>query len=151
MGCVERLLSLLPLDYQVSVEWKNRKAAQNHLFEKIRRLLEERYQNVSMGDLIAAFGHDTFYFNRLIKRHTGLTYSAFLQNIRLEKAALLLKTTEYPVEKVARKVGYENLSYFYKIFVNKFKVNPREMRKNNAETAITDKHNETLKSQIKSV
>jgi AraC-like DNA-binding protein len=129
MGYVERLLSLLPLDYQVSVEWKNCKAAQNHLFEEIRRLLEERYQTVSMPDILAAFGHNKDYINQLVKRHTGMTYSAFLQHIRLEKAELLLKNTEFPVEEVARKVGYENLSYFYKIFTNKFKIKPNEMRK----------------------
>jgi AraC-like DNA-binding protein len=129
MGYVERLLSLLPLDYQVSVEWKNRKAEGNHRFQEIRHFLEEQYRHVSMNDLIAAFGHDMFYFNRLIKSHTGMTYSAFLQNIRLEKAELLLKTTEYTVEEIADMVGYENLSYFYKIFTNKFKMKPREMRK----------------------
>jgi AraC-like DNA-binding protein len=82
-----------------------------------------------MRDLIAAFGHNTDYFNRLIKRRTGMTYSSFLQNIRLERAGFLLKTTEYPVGEIAHKVGYENLSYFYKIFTNRFQMKPNEMRK----------------------
>jgi AraC-like DNA-binding protein len=129
MGYVERLLSLLPLDYEVSVEWNDRRAVENRLFEKIRFLLEDCHEDVSMQDLIMAFGHNKDYFNRLIKRHTGMTYSAFLQNIRLEKAKLLLQTTEFPVEEIASKVGYENLSYFYKIFTRKFRMKPNEMRK----------------------
>jgi AraC-like DNA-binding protein len=100
----------------------------NHFFEKIRFLLEDCYENVSMQDLIAAFGHNADYFNRLIKRRTGMTYSAFLQNIRLERAEFLLKTTEYSVGEIAHKVGYENLSYFYKIFTNRFRIKPNEMR-----------------------
>ncbi|MDR0707994.1 MAG: AraC family transcriptional regulator, partial [Treponema sp.] len=129
MGCVERLLSLLPLDYKVSVEWNDRKSEENRLFEKTRFLLEDCYEDVSMADLIAAFGHNKDYFNHMIKRHTGMTYSAFLQNIRLEKAELLLQSTEFPVEQIARKVGYENLSYFYRIFTRKFAMKPDEMRR----------------------
>jgi AraC-like DNA-binding protein len=133
MGYVERLLSLLPLDYQVSVEWRDRKDEQKHHFEEIRRFLEERYKDVLINDLVKAFGHSIYYFSRLIKCHTGMTYSAFLQNIRLEKAELLLKTTEFQVEEIAHRVGYENLSYFYKIFTNKFKMKPSEMRKTSFE------------------
>jgi AraC-like DNA-binding protein len=58
-----------------------------------------------------------------------MTYSAFLQNIRLERAALLLKTTDCTVAEIARKIGYENVSYFYKIFTGKYGIKPREMRK----------------------
>jgi AraC-like DNA-binding protein len=134
MGYVERLLSLLPLDYQVSVEWRDRQAEQKHHFEEIRRFLEERYKDVSINDLVKAFGHNIYYFSRLIRRHTGITYSAFLQNIRLEKAEVLLKTTKFQVEEIARRVGYENLSYIYKIFTSKFKMKPNEMRKIGLET-----------------
>jgi AraC-like DNA-binding protein len=130
IGYVERLLSLIPRNYKVSVEWNenNRKRTENHLFAKIRFLLEDCYEDVSMQDLISAFGHNTDYFNRLIKRHTGMTYSAFLQNIRLERAEFLLKATEFPVAEIACKTGYESLGYFYKIFTKKFGIKPNEMR-----------------------
>jgi AraC-like DNA-binding protein len=39
-----------------------------------------------------------------------MTYSKFLQSIRLEKAEYLLKSTGYPIEDIARQVGYNNLS-----------------------------------------
>jgi AraC-like DNA-binding protein len=129
MGYAARLLSLLPLKYKVTVERRDRKDAENRLFEKIRFLLEDCYEDVSIRDLVAAFGYNADYFNRLIKRHTGMTYSAFLQNIRLEKANLLLRTTEYPVVEIARKVGYSNVGFFYKIFTKKFQILPNEMRK----------------------
>jgi YesN/AraC family two-component response regulator len=130
---VERLLSLIPRTCKVSVEWNNRKSTENRLFEKIRCLLEDCYENVSMREIVTAFGHNADYFNRLIKRHTGMTYSAFLQSIRLERAEFLLKTTKFSVEEIAHKIGYENLSYFYKIFTQKFRVKPNEMRKAYAE------------------
>ena len=132
IGYIKRLLSLLPLDYKVSVERKDGNG--RNIFEEINRFLEERYSDVTMGDLIAAFGHNKDYINRLIKHHTGMTYTVFLQNIRLEKVEFLLKTTELPIEEIARMVGYKNLRYFYKIFTNRFQMKPNEMRKTNFET-----------------
>jgi AraC-like DNA-binding protein len=129
MGYVDRLLSLIPLEYQVDVEWGGKKVAEKNLFEKILFLLEDCHEDVSLQDLVAAFGHNPDYFNRLIKRYRGMTYSEFLQNIRLEKAEQLLRSTEYPVEVIAGKVGYKNMSYFYKIFMEKFQMSPGEMRK----------------------
>jgi AraC-like DNA-binding protein len=129
IGYVKRLLSLLPLDYQISVKWKDRGPDQKYLFEEIRHFLREHCEDVLAGDLMRVFGHNRDYFNRLIKLHTGLTYSAYLQNIRMEKAALLLKTSEYPVAEIAHRVGYENVSYFYKIFTREFRIKPNEMRR----------------------
>jgi AraC-like DNA-binding protein len=128
IGLVERLLSLITSEYTLSVEPNSRSAAGKQFFEQLRRYLEDHHPDLTMGDLVAAFGHNPDYFNRLIKRHTGMTYSAFLRNLRLDKAALLLKTTGLPVEEIAFRVGYEDPRYFYKIFEKKFSRNPGEMR-----------------------
>jgi AraC-like DNA-binding protein len=128
IGLVERLLFLLPSECTLFVESNSRKAAGERFFEQLRRYLEDHYPDVTIRDLIAAFGHNRDYFNRLIKWHTGMTYSAFLRNIRLDKAAVFLKTTGLPVEEVALRVGYEDPGYFYKIFRKKFNRNPGDMR-----------------------
>lgn len=134
IGLVERLLSLLPSEYTLFVEPNSRRAAGERSFEQLRRYLEDHHPDITMGDLVAAFGHNRDYFNRLIKRHTGMTYSAFLRSIRLDKAVLLLKTTDLPVEEVALRVGYEDPGYFYKIFRKGFNRNPGTMR--NSESVI---------------
>jgi AraC-like DNA-binding protein len=128
IGLVERFLSLLPSEYTLFVEPDSRRAAGKRSFEQLRRHLEDHHPDVTMEDLIAAFGHNRDYFNRLIKRHTGMTYSVFLRSIRLERAVLLLKTTGLPVEEVALRVGYEDPGYFYKIFHKRFNRNPGAMR-----------------------
>jgi AraC-like DNA-binding protein len=132
IGLVERLLSLLPLEYTLFVEPNSRTAAGVRSFEQLRRYLEDHHPDVTLEDLIAVFGHNRDYFNRLIKRHTGMTYSAFLRTIRLDKAAFLLRTTDIPVEEVALRVGYEDPGYFYKIFRDKFDKSPGGMRNSGA-------------------
>ena len=128
IGLVERCLSLLPSEYTLFVEPNGRREARECFFEQIRRYIEDRHPYVTVGDLITVFGHNRDYFNRLIKRHTGMTYSGFLRSVRLDKAALLLKTTDLPVEEVARRVGYEDTGYFYKIFRRRFNENPGGIR-----------------------
>jgi YesN/AraC family two-component response regulator len=128
IGYVEWILNLLPVEYEIIVERNDRNAAGDSLFKEIRRVLEDRYRDITLNDLIEQFGHNKNYYNRLIKTHAGITFSTFMQNIKLEKAELLLKTTEYPVEEIARRVGYENLSYFYKIFCKKFSLTPNNLR-----------------------
>lgn len=132
LGLAERILNLLPENYEVIIKQNNRHIHQKHLFEEVQRYLEMHYQDVCIEKLIRTFGHNIDYFNRLIKRHTGMTYSRFLQNIRLEKSYFLLKTTSMMVEDIAQKVGYENTGYFYKIFFEKYHKKPNEIRKNKA-------------------
>jgi AraC-like DNA-binding protein len=50
--------------------------------------------------------------SRLFRRHYGIGFQNYLQRIRLEKAAELLRTTRLPVTRIARRVGYRDLSRF---------------------------------------
>jgi YesN/AraC family two-component response regulator len=126
---VEWILNLVPAECDIEVHRKDRNDAKNILFEEIRCYLEDHYLDTTIYDLIEKYGHNMNYFNRLIRNHTGMTYSSFLQNIRLEKAEFLLKTTNFTVEEIAQQTGYENLSCFYKIFHKKFNMTPKDLRK----------------------
>jgi transcriptional regulator GlxA family with amidase domain len=47
---------------------------------------------------------------------------------RLKQAAWLLSTTKLPIADVAVSVGYENTSFFYRIFKGKYGMSPRDYR-----------------------
>jgi len=130
IGYMEWIFDLIPLEYEIIVNKKdNREIAKDFLFLEIRRYLENNYQDISLENLIEQYGHNMNYYNNLIKCKTGMTFSAFVQNLKLEKAEILLRTTDFSVEDVARQIGYENLSYFYRIFKNKFNLTPYNLRK----------------------
>jgi AraC-like DNA-binding protein/quercetin dioxygenase-like cupin family protein len=132
MGYMERLLNLLPQEYRISIQGQGRTNDQRLFFDEILQYLEEHYQDVSINTLIEKYGHTVDYYGRLINRHTGMTSSRFLQNIRLEYARILLKTTGFSIDDIAHRVGYENLGYFYRIFVEKYQKRPNELRKDGA-------------------
>jgi AraC-like DNA-binding protein len=129
MGYTARLLHRLPVDYEAHVQGKTRQTAARRQFEDLKQYLDRHYRETSLEELVSVFGYTPYYFNRLIKRHTGMTYSRFLQDIRLEKAKILLKTTQFTIEDIARRVGYENQTYFYRIFHEKFHTKPDELRR----------------------
>src|ERR1039457_436627 len=61
-------------------------------------------------------GCSQFYLSRIFSREVGLTIPQYLRNLRMERAAELLRTGRYNVTEAATEVGYSSLSHFSKAF-----------------------------------
>ncbi len=61
-------------------------------------------------------GCSSFYLSRTFSREVGLTIPQYLRNIRMERAAELLRSGRYNVTEAATEVGYSSLSHFSKAF-----------------------------------
>ncbi len=127
-GYMERLLSLLPTEYNFFLSNNKKIHKKKLLFDEVSNYLEKNCNQVSIENLCRKFNYNKDYFNRLIKKYSGLTYSKYLQNIRLEKAVVLLKTTKLSMKEIANTVGYNNIGYYYKIFYEKYNRKPGEYR-----------------------
>ena len=68
------------------------------------------------------------YFSILFKNEVGQGFNSYQQNVQMERAKELLKTTQMRVGDVAREVGYADLKYFTKLFVKSVGVKPMEYR-----------------------
>ena len=69
-------------------------------------------------------GCSPFYLSRIFAEHTGTTISRYLRNLRLERAAELLRSGRSNVTEAAMAVGYSSLSHFSKAFAEMFGVCP---------------------------
>ena len=69
------------------------------------------------------------YLARVFKKETGESLGSWLVHRRIEKAKEYLEKTSDPVNTVAIKVGYDNFSYFSKVFKDIVGVTPKEYRK----------------------
>lgn len=97
-------------------------------FKKIR--LEDIAQRVYM--------HPD-YLAKVFKEKVGINISVFIRSIRLEAAALHLRTTNMNVCEVMRFVGYQDTKNFYKAFKSVYHMTPAKYRakyKNPAEEAV---------------
>lgn len=65
---------------------------------------------------------------RLFKQATGETPANYITRRKLEQAELLLTTTSMPVKNIATKIGYDDTSYFIRVFRRHSHMTPQEYR-----------------------
>ena len=65
----------------------------------------------------------------MIKENTGSTFKELLQQKRLNQATQLLCETRLSVSDIISAVGYDNTSYFYRIFKERYELTPNQYRK----------------------
>lgn len=94
----------------------------------VLRYIEEQYQNGSLTEIAARLHYDLHFLSRLIKESTGKTYTALVQEKRLRQAAWLLENTDRNVNEIAVSVGYENVSYFHRLFFAQYGLSPKKFR-----------------------
>jgi transcriptional regulator GlxA family with amidase domain len=68
-------------------------------------------------------------FKRRFKQATGMSPMEYVHTIRLEETKQLLETTDLPVEAIANEVGYEDASFFGRLFKRKVGLTPVQYRK----------------------
>lgn len=93
--------------------------------EAVKKILMRDFtQTLSLADCARAANCSEAYLSRTFSEYTGMTISRYLRNLRLEKAAELLRTGKYNVTEAAMAVGYSSLSHFSKIFAEMFETCP---------------------------
>lgn len=99
------------------------------LRQRVQQWLEGNLTGAALEDLARELGYSKAYTGTLLQETFGQTFTQMLQKARCQAAAKLLRTTELSVKEIAARVGYENESFFRKIFREYSGKNPLEYRK----------------------
>jgi AraC family transcriptional regulator len=83
---------------------------------------------VSVNDMAKCAGYSRYHFTRLFKEHMGSSPQYFMNELRIRMAVRLLQTEQLSVKEIAQRCGFEDVSYFCKIFRKFQKVSPNEFR-----------------------
>lgn len=102
----------------VDVIHKSLQYIHQHYFEKIT--LESAAQRVHLSPS---------YFSKIFKKEMGSNFNAYLNKQRIEKSKKLLLEDEYTLIEIAMIVGFEDHSYFTKVFKKNTSVTPSQYRK----------------------
>lgn len=86
-------------------------------------------QDLSMGDLCALVGMSESGFSRFFQRTTGNTFTDYLTHLRISKACQLLLHTDQYVNSVCQEVGFRNIAYFNRRFLELKGATPTEFRR----------------------
>ena len=85
--------------------------------ERVKEVLARDLANPPTLEMIGQeVGCSPFYLSRIFSREVGLTIPQYLRNLRMERAAELLRTGRYNVTEAGTEVGYSSLSHFSKAF-----------------------------------
>ena len=93
--------------------------------------IEEHYRDGELTELAKMLHYDAYWLSKEIKKQTGKNYTDLVQTKRLNQAAYLLENTAMSVLEVGMAVGYDNQSYFHRIFQKRFGMTPKKYRDNN--------------------
>ena len=98
------------------------------LVMSVYKYVEENYRDGSFTDLAEQLHYDLHWLSKTIKQLTGKNYTELLQDKRMRQAAYLLRTSKLTVADIATAVGYENISYFHRLFQKTYGTSPRNYR-----------------------
>lgn len=93
--------------------------------------IEQKYKTATLTELCEILHLPMHVLSKMIKKTTGFNFKELLQRKRLSKAAELMCDTDLPVSDIIAAVGYENNSYFHRVFKERYHTTPRAFRVEN--------------------
>lgn len=112
-----------------SIDFSGSSSSRLDLIPSILQYLETNYTITNIQDIANHFGFNSSYLSRIFKSSTGITLINALINVRISRAKNLLLVTETSVDQIAEMVGYNDTTYFIRIFKKETGKTPLQYRK----------------------
>jgi YesN/AraC family two-component response regulator len=97
---------------------------------KAERFIWEKYtRKISLKEIADASGLSAPYFSTVFKNEMGENLSNYLNRLRVEKALVMLGETDSPINGISAACGFEDQSWFSKVFKSYTGISPYEYRK----------------------
>lgn len=104
--------------------------ARSKQIKKVFDYINDNFQNqISTKDIAKEIGLTTNSFCRMFKNLTKKSFIAYLNNYRIHRATMLLEETDDNISKIMYECGFENPSYFAKVYTQIKNSQPAEYRK----------------------
>lgn len=101
----------------------------NKLKESLSYIHKNYMDEISVKDAAKQCGFSESHFMKLFKNLTGISFTQYLKNYRLELAANQILNTKEHIIDIAHNTGFSNHSYFTRSFLDKYNVTPSNYRK----------------------
>lgn len=85
-------------------------------------------QNLTLDMVAEHAGLNPAYFSSLFKKEMGVNFSAYLNNLKIDHAKLLLKNSNLSLINIAVELGFDNQSYFSNVFKKATGMTPKQYR-----------------------
>lgn len=91
--------------------------------------IEKKYGYITFSDAAAFMGLSEPYFSRFFRKISGMTFSQYMNTVRLEHAVEMLKNNKdhLPVTEIASRCGFDTIRHFNRVFRDITGMSPRQM------------------------
>lgn len=123
------LLSELNDNRETSLVLEQSILPSNLFIGEILKYINYHYDEVSLSELAHLYNLHPNSLSSMIKKQTGKMFSEHLKEARLERASYYLTNTTLSVQEISEKIGYQDKSYFFRLFKKHFGCSPNQYRK----------------------
>ncbi len=128
----EAAIALMKEHFPHLRRWAKKKATENEYHKAVNRVVDYINRNltnpVDLESLANVANISAFHFHRIFRSVMGENVGEYVQRLRLENAALRLRTTAMLTEEIAEHTGYQTVQAFSKAFKKYFGVSPAAYR-----------------------
>lgn len=100
--------------------------------DKVKQIvsyIESHYtEPITVQSAADYMGFSESHFMKFFKQHLHTTFTSYLNGYRLTIAARLLLTEDDSILSISERTGFNNLSYFNRLFKKEYQMSPREYR-----------------------
>jgi AraC family transcriptional regulator, L-rhamnose operon transcriptional activator RhaR len=97
----------------------------NPVFE----LISQNYKTLTLPEVSEFAGYNPNYFSTLFKRTTKMSFTEYINNLKLNEAIRLLQQTDYTIENICYMIGFKEKKHFYLMFTKQMGMTPNAYRK----------------------
>lgn len=110
---------------------ENADSMKNTVLQIVDYVKGHYFENITLSGLASRFNVEKSYLSRMFRKETGENLMYFLSEVRMENAKKYMKQNEISLTEIAFMVGYDDYTYFNKVFRKMEGISPREYRNKN--------------------
>lgn len=105
------------------------KSSPTSLTEKAISFIEENYMKpITLEDIANHINRTVYHTSHLFKAATGTTVVEYLRSVRIKAACMKLAYSKTPIEEIITSCGFNDSSYFFRVFKNEIGTTPKRYR-----------------------
>lgn len=122
---IQNVFECILLELLESLKYSTRNP---HILNALKYINDNITHPLSLNDVSKITHLSKEYTSRLFKKEIGMTVSEYINNKKLALAKDMLANKDITIQEISRALGYENYTYFTKIFKEMHHISPQKMR-----------------------
>lgn len=119
----------LTREYQMFANYQSEQKLKNSNFSQILLYISENYRDATIQSIADHFNYNPAYISRMIKKVTGKNFLEIIHYFKIQEACSYLKNSTMTISEISNRIGYANVSHFYKLFQKQTGISLTEYRK----------------------